>query len=134
LSAGNANGSLERCGAVRACHGRGGMIFVFEVRIKDGYTAERYARAWVRASSIIQQAAGARGTRLHRKIGEPNILLAIAHWESKTARDAMEARPDSRVREIIAEQAPGCEIRVIGEFDDPAWVVGPATGGLDCCG
>ena len=56
----------------------GGMIFVFEVHLKEGYAAERYAAAWVRASTLIQQAPGARGTRLHRKIGDPRVLLAIA--------------------------------------------------------
>jgi hypothetical protein len=54
------------------------MKFIFEVRMKPGYTVEEYADAWVRASEIIQQAPGARGTYLHRKIGDPNALLAIA--------------------------------------------------------
>ena len=35
------------------------MIYVFEVHIKPGHTAEQYADAWVRASKIIQQAPGA---------------------------------------------------------------------------
>jgi heme-degrading monooxygenase HmoA len=101
------------------------MKFIFEVRIKEGHTAEQYADAWVRASRIIQSATGARGTRLHRKIGDPGVLLAIASWESKAARDAMESQPDERVRAIIAEQAPHVEIKVIGEFEDPDWVVLP---------
>ncbi len=54
------------------------MHFVFEVRVKPGYTADQYADAWVRASEIIQQAPGARGTRLHRKIDSPDVMLAIA--------------------------------------------------------
>ena len=101
------------------------MHYLFEVRIKPGYTAERYADAWVAASEIIQRAPGARGTRLHRKIGDPNVLLAIATWESKGRRDAMEADPGEKVREIIASQAPYVDIRVIGEFEDPEWVVEP---------
>lgn len=101
------------------------MIYVFEVLIKPGHTPEQYADAWVRASELIQQAPGARGTRLHRKIGDPNALLAIASWESKAARDAMENTPDRKIREIIQSQAPFVEIRVIGEFDDPEWVVMP---------
>ena len=99
------------------------MIFVFEVRIKKGYTAEQYADSWVRASEIIQQAPGARGTRLHRKIGDPEVLLAIASWESKALRDAMEASPAEDVRAIIEEQAKFVDVRVIGEFEDPDWVV-----------
>jgi heme-degrading monooxygenase HmoA len=101
------------------------MIFVFEVHVKTGHTAEAYAAAWVRASELIQAAPGARGTRLHRKIGDPGVLLAVASWESKAARDAMEAHPAEDVRRIIAEQAEYVEVRVIGEFEDPEWVVEP---------
>ncbi len=56
------------------------MKFIFEVYIREGHTAEEYADAWVRASEIIQQAPGARGTAPHRKIGDPNTLIAIASW------------------------------------------------------
>jgi heme-degrading monooxygenase HmoA len=101
------------------------MIFVFEVVISPGYTAEAYADAWVRASEIIQAAPGARGTRLHRKIGDEHRLLAIASWDSKTRRDAMEASPSDEVRRIIREQAEFVDVRVIGEFEDPEWVVEP---------
>lgn len=101
------------------------MYFLFEVRIKSGYTAEQYAEAWLRASRIMQQAEGARGTRLHRKIGEPDVLLAIASWESKALRDRMEANQPDEVREIIAREAAFVDVRVIGEFDDPEWTVDP---------
>ena len=103
------------------------MHFIFEVHIKPGYTPEQYADAWVRASQIIQQAPGARGTRLHRKIGDPDTLLAIATWESKAQRDAMEAEADERVGAIIAEQAQFVDVRLIGEFEDPEWVVEPSA-------
>ena len=101
------------------------MLFLFEVHLKPGHTAEQYANAWMRASAIIQQSPGARGTRLHRKIGDPRVLLAIASWESKVIRDAMESNQPEAVRRIIAEQAPFVGIRVIGEFDDAEWVVSP---------
>jgi heme-degrading monooxygenase HmoA len=104
------------------------MQFIFQVHIKPGYTAEQYADAWVRASEIIQQAPGARGTRLHRRIGDTDRLLAIATWESKAARDAMEARPDERVRAIIETQAEFVDIEVIGEFEDADWYVDPSAG------
>lgn len=104
------------------------MIFVFEVQIRPGHTPEAYADAWVRASRIIQQAPGARGTRLHRKIGDPMTLLAIASWESKAQRDAMEDSPGDEVRRIIDEQAEFVDVRVIGEFEEPDWVVEPETG------
>lgn len=101
------------------------MIFVFEVRIRPGHSAEAYADAWVRASEIIQTAPGARGTRLHRKLGDDDCLLAIASWDSKKDRDAMEANPCAEVQRIIGEQAKFVDVQVIGEFDDPDWVVYP---------
>ena len=101
------------------------MIFVFEVHVHPGYSAEAYAEAWVRASEITQKAPGARGTRLHRKVDDENRLLAIASWDSKAQRDAMEANPSAEVRRIIAEQAEFVDVRVIGEFEDPDWVVNP---------
>jgi quinol monooxygenase YgiN len=103
------------------------MKFIFEVRIKPGHTAEQYADAWVRASEIIQRAPGALGTELHRKIGDPNTLLAIATWRSKAERDAMERRHDPDVKAIIAEAAQHCDIRLIGEFEDPDWEVKPTA-------
>ena len=101
------------------------MHFIFEVHIHPGYTAEQYADAWVRASRITQQARGAMGTRLHRKIGDPRVLLAIATWESKSIRDAMEARQAEEVRTIIAEQAEFVDIVLVGEFEAPEWQVLP---------
>ena len=101
------------------------MKYIFEVTVKDGHSAEDYADAWVRASELIQQAPGACGTELHRKIGEPNKLIAIASWDSKTDRDAMDARKDPRIAEIIKSAAPFVGIRPLGEFEDPEWVVMP---------
>lgn len=103
------------------------MIFIFEVRVRPGYSVEEYADAWVTASEIIQQTPGARGTYLHRKIGEPDCVLAIAHWESKEARDAKDDRRDATVRRILDKHAEACDIRIIGEFDDPQWQVVPGS-------
>ncbi len=101
------------------------MKFVFEVRMKKGYTVEEYAAAWVEASRIIQQAPGALGTYLHRKIGEPDTLLAIAHWQSKALRDAKDDRRSETVRKILEKHARTCEISVIGEYEEPEWQVLP---------
>ncbi|MBY8965606.1 antibiotic biosynthesis monooxygenase family protein [Algiphilus sp.] len=101
------------------------MKFIFEVRVKPGYSVEQYADAWMEASRIIQQTPGARGTFLHRKLGEPDTVLAIAHWDSKAARDAKDDRRDARVREILERHARTCDITVIGEFEDPEWEVLP---------
>lgn len=101
------------------------MKFIFEVRIKPGHSAEQYADAWVRTSEIIQRAPGARGTQLHRKIGDSDTLLAIASWDSKASRDAMEKRHDPAAAAILSEAAQHCDIRLIGEFEEPQWVVDP---------
>lgn len=103
------------------------MKFIFAVRLKPGHTVEEYAESWLRASTIIQQAPGARGTQLHRKIGEPDVLLAIASWESKQARDARDEflRPDAAIRAVLEEHFNIVDFTLIGEFEDPQWVVDP---------
>ena len=101
------------------------MKYIFEVHIGPNFSVENYADAWVRASELIQRAPGALRTELHRKIDDPSTLIAIAHWENKAARDAMEARHNSRIDEIIKSAAPFVEIRSIGEFEEPEWVVRP---------
>ncbi len=104
------------------------MKFIFEVRVKPGYTVEQYAEAWLQASAIIQRTPGALGTRLHRKIGAPDTLLAIASWESKAHRDAKDDHRDATVRAILERHARQCEIRVLGEFEEPEWEVLPRNG------
>ena len=101
------------------------MFFIFEIHIKPGYKSEQYADAWVRASKIIQQAPGAQGTRLHRKIGDPNVLLAIATWETKEQRDTMEAKQTEQVQKIIRDQAEFVDVVIVGEFEEPDWSVVP---------
>jgi hypothetical protein len=103
------------------------MKFIFEVRLKPGRTPAEYASAWVRASEIIQRAPGARGTQLHRKIGDPNVMLAIASWDSKAARDARDAflNPDAATRAILDAHFDIVEFKPIGEFEDPEWIVNP---------
>ncbi len=101
------------------------MKFIFEVKVKPGYSVEEYAANWVRASEIIQRTPGALGTRLYRKIGEPDTLLAIASWTSKEARDAKDDSRDQLVREILSMHYERCEITVIGEFEEPEWEVLP---------
>ncbi len=101
------------------------MKYLFEVHIKDGHTAEEYAEAWVRASEIIQRAHGARGTALHRKMDDANVLIAIAEWDSQEDRDAMEGQHNPEVDAIIRGAAHLCDIRPLGEFEDPEWVVLP---------
>ncbi len=104
------------------------MHFIFEIHMQPGYPPERYAEAWVRASEIIQRSPGARGTRLHRKIGAPEVLLAIATWDSKAARDEMESSQSGEVMRIIEEQARFVRVVPVGEYEAPEWVVLPPDG------
>jgi heme-degrading monooxygenase HmoA len=103
------------------------MKFIFEVKLKPGRTASEYAEAWVRASEIIQTAPGARGTQLHRKIGDPTTLMAIATWESKAARDTREQflKPDAEMRKILDAHFDIVDFKMIGEYEDPEWIVDP---------
>ncbi|WP_444940381.1 antibiotic biosynthesis monooxygenase family protein [Microbulbifer sp. ZKSA004] len=99
------------------------MKFIFEVHLQNGFKAEDYADAWMRASEIIQRSPGAMGTELHQKIDDPNVLIAIASWRCKKDRDAMQAEHSKKIDEIIASVAPFVKINPIGEFYDPQWVV-----------
>jgi len=101
------------------------MHYIFEVTVKDGYSVEEYAKSWMAASHYIQQAPGAQGTRLHRKIGDPKTVLAIATWASKQYRDTMEANPPEEIKAIIDAQLPFVSIRFLGEFEAPEWLVLP---------
>jgi quinol monooxygenase YgiN len=102
------------------------MKYIFEVLIDADYSAEQYAAAWLEASRLIQQSAGARGTYLHRDLHDPRRLLAIAHWDSKAARDASHASQDPAIKAIIQSQAEHVQIRFLGEFADADWQVEPA--------
>ncbi|MGB2247492.1 MAG: antibiotic biosynthesis monooxygenase family protein [Alcanivorax sediminis] len=101
------------------------MKFIFEVTMKPGFSVEEYAQGWVEASEIIQQSEGALGTYLHRKIGHPDTVLAIAHWQTKAHRDAKDDSRSARVKAILARHAQVVTVKVIGEYEDPEWQVMP---------
>ncbi len=105
------------------------MKYIFQVKIKDGHTIEDYSEVWKKGSAIIQKYPGAKGTRLFRKIGEPDILLAIAEWESKEARDnAMKSLRGANVetQNIWKAHNDYAEIIKIGEFEEAEWEVFPS--------
>lgn len=67
---------------------------IFEHHVLLGKEQE-FIKAWEHGSKIIQEQAGARGTKLFQSIEEPNTLYAMAEWQSKAARDkAMDALAD----------------------------------------
>ncbi len=108
------------------------LLYIFEIQVKENYTTDQYAAAWLAASDHIQRLPGALGTRLHRKMDCSDKLLAIATWETKKARDAATKSPSPEVMHIILSQAPFVEINIIGEYEDAEWEVahGVAQGAI----
>ena len=98
------------------------MLYIFEVQIKRGIDPAEYIKAWKRGSQIIQRSPGALGIKLYKKRPSyPNIMLNIAMWESKTARDiAMESlkHADANTRALLHRHEDFGRVTVIGEFDD----------------
>ena len=99
------------------------LLYIFEIQVKDNYRTDQYAAAWLAASNHIQRLPGALGTRLHRKMGCSDKLLAIAVWETKKARDAATKNPTPEVERIILSQTPFVQIDIIGEYEDAEWEV-----------
>ena len=105
------------------------MKFVFEITIKPNHTEEEFVQAWQNGSEIIQREPGAMGTRLHKCISAPGKLLAIASWQSKALRDAaMKTLSSNEVtRKLITKHELFGDIRVVGEFEEPTWIVDPPS-------
>ena len=105
--------------------GKQTVYYIFEVTAKKGHSIDEYAASWMEASAIIQRSPGARGTRLHRKIGDDRRALAIATWDSKVARDAASVMGGREVKAIIEAQAEIVTVELLGEFEAPDWEVLP---------
>ena len=73
------------------------LRFVFKIGFPTEKELESYVEFWKEISALIQQEEGARGTRLHRVVGE-RAVLAIAEWDSYEAR--------ARAYQRIAEKYP----------------------------
>lgn len=99
--------------------------YIFEIKIRIGYTAQEYIDAWKKGSAIIQKTKGAKGTILFRKLGDQRTLLAIATWESKEARDAAMKQLKSEkleIREIIDKHKKYATFNQLGYFEEMAQV------------
>ena len=100
------------------------MKYIFEIHVRPGQSVEEYVEAWKSGSAIIQKQPGAQGTRLFRKIGEPDVLLAIADWTSKQHRDdamAALALADPETQDVLRRHEMFGKLRMIGEFTDTTW-------------
>ena len=101
------------------------MKFIFEIKLKPGFTANDYRAAWEKGSAIIQKELGAQGTKLHQKMDDPNTLLAIASWESKELRDQamerLEQMPEE-TREVLKAHEAIADFNWLGHFEQIAEV------------
>ena len=64
--------------------------YIWKITVEESEAAN-FIMNWREGSKVLQEYPGALGTRLHKSIDEPNTYYAIAEWESKAARDEMEA-------------------------------------------
>ena len=95
--------------------------FVFEIKVIP-CLEEVFIENWREGSMPIQEYEGACGTRLHQKIGETGVYIAIAEWESQEHRQhAMadkhlgESDRAKRVHEWKENEAFG-EVTILGEL------------------
>lgn len=79
----------------------------------DPSQQDKFIENWRKQSEILQEYPGARGTRLTKVLDEPNTFLAIAEWESKAARDAMDKDTD----EGTSERAKRYHASTVNEDD-----------------
>lgn len=73
--------------------------YIWKITITDPEKVAPFIQVWRDASKVLQEYDGAKGTHLHRVLGEDGEYLAIADWESKAARDAMKADTDANTSE-----------------------------------
>ena len=119
-------GSVSAAIIVPQTEGNSSCITSFEVTVKEGYSVESYAEGWMAASHYIQQAPGARGTRLHRKgqrscHGTGNRHLGLqgqsrCDGSQSPGANGGDHRRATTVLSIFA---------FLGEYDDPDWIVLP---------
>ncbi len=105
--------------------------FVFEIKVRLGED-ETFIENWREGSKPIQEYPGARGTRLHKKLGEDHTYIAIAEWESKELRQAAMAEINEgktyrakRVKEWGDNEGFG-EVIILGEIDEIDAVLPPS--------
>ncbi len=93
---------------------------IFKHKLKEG-EEKNYSTQWQEGSSFIQKQEGALGSRLFRKIDEPEYLYAMADWESKEARNkAMDSIKNNYLnfQEILHKHEMFLESHItLGEFE-----------------
>ena len=114
-------------------HGGGGGDYLYEAVIMEELSRVRAHALMLSLHSdicmpyLIHYASPEQKQRFLAPAISGDCVLAIAHWDSKAARDQKDDRRDATVRAILDKHAQTCEITVIGEFEEPEWQVVPAT-------
>lgn len=88
--------------------------YIFQIKVRPGEDAE-FIRHWHNGSVPIQKSPGALGTRLHKKLGEDGVYIAIAEWASKEARAAAFASLDDPNNPLAEEHSKWKENEDFGE-------------------
>lgn len=65
--------------------------YIWKIVLNDDVKEEDFISHWRVGSTILQEYEGALGTHMHKVRGEDRAYFAVAEWESKAARDAMDA-------------------------------------------
>jgi heme-degrading monooxygenase HmoA len=99
------------------------MKFIYQIKVRSGHSEQEYIEAWKKSSAMLQSSAGAEGTWLFRKIGQPDSFLAIANWASLEARDAAIKKLNEAGAEIQSVYRKHSEhgiIQIVGNFEEVA--------------
>jgi hypothetical protein len=99
--------------------------YIFEVTVKDGYSVEAYAEGWIAASRFIQKAPVLAARAYIGKLTIQQRFLLLQHGILRPVEMLMEINPPEEIEAIINAQLPFVDIRFLGEFEAPDWVVLP---------
>jgi heme-degrading monooxygenase HmoA len=64
--------------------------YIWKIKLDNPDREDEFIQHWKDGSTILQQFPGALGTHMHKVRGEEHSFFAVAEWESKDARDAMQ--------------------------------------------
>ena len=98
--------------------------FIWKIKLKDESVRDAFIQNWHAATVVLQEYPGAAGTTVYKSIDEENTYVIIALWESKAARDFMEADTKTgksdrakRWREFSKNDAFG-EVTIVGRGEE----------------
>ena len=69
--------------------------FIWKIKLDPEFSEEEFIKFWRETSQILQEYPGAMGTKMNKVVEEDRTYIAIAEWESKDARDSMQADIDN---------------------------------------